>query len=121
MAAGPPRSLPLELQSAALRRVLEACVTAVVDHIDSLPLQPSFDLDGAEDVAASFVEPPPETGRSIETILERLRPAVAKTFTTAGPGYLAFIPGGGIPPAAAPALLACASNRFVGPAPASPA
>src|SRR5262249_1713355 len=90
-------------------------------HIDSLAGQPSFDLDGAQETAASFAEPPPERGRPIESILERLRPAVAKSFNTAGPGYLAFIPGGGIPAAAAADLLARAFHRVVGVTPASPA
>src|SRR5437867_3545496 len=112
---------PLEPQAADLRRLIDACADFVVEHIDSLPRQPSHDVEGAGAVAASFDEPVPEAGRPIEAILERLRPAVAKSFTTAGPGYLAFIPGGGIPAAAAADLLACAFNRFVGVTPASPA
>src|SRR3989454_8649931 len=119
----PPRgpAWPLEPEAADLRRLIDACADYVVEHIDSLPRQPSFDVEGAGLVAASFDEPVPEEGRPIETILDRLRPAVAKSFTTAGPGYLAFIPGGGIPSAAVADLVACAVNRFVGVAAAAPA
>src|SRR2546426_3582413 len=119
----PPRgpAWPLEPEAADLRRLIDACADYVVEHIDSLPRQPSFDVEGAGLVAASFDEPVPEEGRPIETILDRLRPAVAKSFTTAGPGYLAFIPGGGIPSAAVADLVACAVNRFVGVAAAAAA
>ena len=116
-----PSARPLEPVSADLRRLIDACAEYVVEHIDSLPGQPSFDVEGADKVAASFDEAPPEEGRPIESILERLRPAVTKSFTTAGPGYLAFIPGGGIPAAAVADLVACAVNRFVGVAAAAPA
>ena len=112
---------PLEPESPELRRLIEACARFVVDQIDSLPTQPSWDVEDAEPVAAGFVEPPPERGSGIEAILERLRPAVAKSFNTAGPGYLAFIPGGGIPAAALADFVACAVNRFVGVAAAAPA
>ena len=112
---------PLEPESPELRRLIEACARFVVDQIDSLPTQPSWDVEHAEPVAAGFVEPPPERASDIEAILERLRPAVAKSFNTAGPGYLAFIPGGGIPAAALADFVACAVNRFVGVAAAAPA
>src|SRR2546425_6428928 len=119
----PPRrpAWPLEPEPADLRRLFVACADFVVEHIASLPRRPSADVEGAGPLAASFDEPAPEEGRSIETILERLRPAVAKSFTTAGPGYLAFIPGGGIPAAAVADFVACAVNRFVGVAAAAPA
>src|SRR5262245_18651752 len=117
----PPSEWPLEPESDELRLLIDACADFVVEHIDSLPEQPSFDMEGADRVAASFDEPPPEDGRPIGTILERLRPAVAKSFTTAGPGYLAFIPGGGVPAAALADFIACAVNRFVGVAAAAPA
>src|SRR2546426_5483138 len=119
----PPRgpAWPLEPEAADLRRLIDACPGSVLEHLAPLPRQPSFDVEGAGLVAASFDEPVPEEGRPIETILDRLRPAVAKSFTTAGPGYLAFIPGGGIPSAAVADLVACAVNRFVGVAAAAPA
>ncbi len=112
---------PLEPEPADLRQLIDACADYVVEHIESLPRQPSFDVEGAGNVASSFDEPAPDEGRTIETILERLRPAIAKSFTTAGPGYLAFIPGGGIPAAAVADFVACAVNRFVGVAAAAPA
>ncbi len=121
MPAPRPPKWPLEPASAELRRLIDACAEFVVEQIEILPTLPSCDVEGAEPVAAAFVEPPPEDGHAIAAILERLRPAVAKSFNTAGPGYLAFIPGGGIPAAALADFVACAINRFVGVVAAAPA
>ncbi len=112
---------PLEPDPEALERLLEQCAAFVAEHLRTLPQQPSFDIEGAGEVAAGFREPLPEAGHPLPELLERLTPAFAKSFTTAGPGYLAFIPGGGIPSAALADLLACATNRFVNVAAAAPA
>ena len=112
---------PLEPGPDELRRLIDACAAFVVEQIETLPSQPSWDLDGAERVAAGFAEPPPDDGRAIASILARLRPAVAKSLNAAGPGYLAYIPGGGIPSAALADFVALAVNRFVGIAGPAPA
>jgi len=112
---------PLEPTGDELRRLCDAAVAYVVRHIDTLPDQPSFDTDAAAEVAASFREPPPESATSFDAILARLDPAVRRSFTTAGPGYLAYVPGGGLPAAAIADFIACAVNRFVGVAAAAPA
>jgi aromatic-L-amino-acid decarboxylase len=112
---------PLEPDARDLRRLIDACAEFVVREIDSLPRQPSWDVEGAAAVADSFREPAPEIGADVSAILRRLGPAVSKSFTTPGPGYLAFIPGGGLPSAAVADFIACAVNRFVGVAAAAPA
>ena len=112
---------PLEPGREELDALTRAVAAFVVEQVATLAEQPSFDLDGAEAVRASFREPAPEEGRSLESILERLRPAIAKSYNTAGPGYLAYIPGGGVYSAALAAFVSAATNRYVGvsqPAPA---
>jgi aromatic-L-amino-acid decarboxylase len=93
----------------------------VREEIDSLDSQPSADVEGAEELARTFAEALPASPRSLETILERLRPAIRKSFNTAGPGYLAFIPGGGIMSAAIADFIAASANRYVGVRPPAPA
>ena len=112
---------PLEPDAETLREMTQLVSEFVVDHVASLAEQPSFDLDGVEAVRASFREGVPECGRPLATLLERLRQAIAKSYNTAGPGYLAYIPGGGIYASALAGLIASATNRYVGvsqPAPA---
>ncbi len=112
---------PLEPNAATLDLLTSACVAFVREHLLSLAEQPSADLDGAAALAATFREAVPEDGASIDSLLARLGPAVAKSFNTAGPGYLAFIPGGGIPTAALADYVALSVNRYVGVTKAAPA
>ncbi len=117
-----PSAWPLEPDPEELSALTARVAAFVVDQVRSLAEQPSFDLDGVEAVRESFREPrPPESAQALEAILERLRPAIAKSYNAAGPGYLAYIPGGGIYAAALAALVASAVNRYVGVTPAAPA
>ncbi|MBW2316926.1 MAG: decarboxylase, partial [Deltaproteobacteria bacterium] len=100
--------------------MLRSCSDFALEEITSLPAQPAADVEGALELAESFDEPAPERGEELGPLLERLRPAIRKSFNTAGPGYLAFIPGGGIPAAAAADLIASAANRYVGVRQAAP-
>jgi aromatic-L-amino-acid/L-tryptophan decarboxylase len=112
---------PLELEPAAFDAMTAECVAFVREHILSLGSQPSFDLEDADLLAESFREPLPAEGRPLAEILTRLRPAIEKTLNTAGPGYLAFIPGGGIYAAALADYVALSVNRYVGVRRAAPA
>ncbi len=112
---------PLELSGPEMRRLVHAAMERIVPHLESLPDQPSWDLDGAEALARSLAEPMPEAGAPVEQILDLLFRAVPKSFNTAGPGYLAYIPGGGVFHAAVADLIADAVNRYVGVWLASPA
>jgi aromatic-L-amino-acid decarboxylase len=104
---------------------LEAQTRMVADFVlaqlGGLADAPSFDLDGAEALRASFAEDPPEHPTRLGRLLERLEPAIAKSYNTAGPGYLAYIPGGGVYAAALADFIACAVNRYMGVAQAAPA
>jgi len=111
----------LEPDARELRAQIDAVGGVIVEHLAALVSSPASDVEGAAEIAATFHEPAPETGTELAPLLERLRPAFAKSFNTAGPGYLAFIPGGGIPSAALADFMACATNRFVGVSAAAPA
>jgi len=112
---------PLEPDPAELEAQTRAVADFVLAHVASLGHQPSFDLDGIEALLASFREPVPEAGRALPGLLERLGPAIAKSYNTAGPGYLAYIPGGGVYSSALADFIATATNRYVGVTAAAPA
>jgi aromatic-L-amino-acid decarboxylase len=112
---------PLELSSESLQEALELTTRFVAEEIDSLDTQPSSDTEGGEELARTFVEALPSNPKPLEGILKRLRPAIRKSFNTAGPGYLAFIPGGGIMSAALADFIAASTNRYVGVRAPSPA
>ena len=105
----------LELSSEDFRALVEAATRRIVDYVESLPRQPSADTDGSAELARSLVEPLPESGRPYGELLDLLfERVVPKGFNTAGPGYLAYIPGGGILHSAVANLIADAVNRYVG-------
>jgi aromatic-L-amino-acid decarboxylase len=105
----------LELSPRDFRALVEAATRRIVDYVESLPRQPSADTVGSAELARSLVEPLPESGRPYGELLDLLfGRVVTKGFGTAGPGYLAYIPGGGILHAAVADFIADAVNRYVG-------
>jgi aromatic-L-amino-acid decarboxylase len=105
----------LELSPDALRGLIDAAARRIVAHIASLSDQPSADTEGGAALARSLAEPVPQSGRPAEELLDLLfTRVIPKSFNTAGPGYLAYIPGGGLPHSAVADLIADAVNRYVG-------
>jgi len=105
----------LELSPDVMAAMGQAVLARVVDHIASLPDQPACGDVLAEELCRALREPAPEHGVPLEELLDPLfREWLPRSFNAAGPGYLAYIPGGGIFPAALADLIADATNRFTG-------
>lgn len=105
----------LEMSGAEFRALVDAVMDPLVCHVDSLATQPAHHLDGAAALARALEEPFPERGAALDELLHVLFDrAVPTSFNTAGPGYLAYIPGGGILHAAVADLIANAVNRYTG-------
>jgi aromatic-L-amino-acid decarboxylase len=116
-AAGSPERAEssLEPDAAGMRRLVEGALARLIPYVESLPRQPICDVEGAAEAAAALLAPMPEDGRPLAEALGLLFDrAVPKSFNTAGPGYLAFIPGGGIFHTAVADLLADGINRYSG-------
>jgi len=110
----------LELDGAGLRELVGQALPHLERYVDSLPEQPAWDA-GAVSPPPSVEGPMPELGRPAPELFEELfEQLVPRGFNTASPGYLAFVPGGGLLHAAVAELVANAVNRFVGVAAASP-
>jgi len=112
----------LELPPDIMRSLVEQAMERIVSYVASLPAQPASDVEEGEEAARSVMEPLPDAGSSYGSILdllfERLFP---KTYNSAGPGYLAYIPGGGIFHTAVADLISDSINRYVGVWAAAPA
>ncbi len=105
---------PLELSHTAMRRLVDEAMERIVAHIESLPEQAASDVAGGAELARSIAETePPETATSTAELLDLVFDRLAtKSFNTAGPGFVAYIPGGGLFHAAVADLIADSINRY---------
>jgi aromatic-L-amino-acid/L-tryptophan decarboxylase len=107
------RNHPLEMDTAAMRGLVEAALERILALVSSLPRQPACDTRGGMELARSLVEPLPEAGTPVPELLDLLFDrAVKPSYNTAGPGYLAYIPGGGLFQSAVADLIADSMNRY---------
>src|SRR5881396_3520875 len=112
----------LELSAKAFEDLVRQAMDRIGSYIDSLPSQPASDTEGAAELAKTLIELPPEIGTPFPDLLDLLfGKLVPKGFNTSGPGYLAYIPGGGLLHAAVADLISDAVNRYVGVWVAAPA
>jgi aromatic-L-amino-acid decarboxylase len=112
---------PLEPDGNEMRRLVDEAMRRIVSHIESLPEQPAQNVEGATEEARTLVEPLPERGEAYESLLAKLFDEyIPRSFNAAGPGYLAYIPGGGVFHAAVADLIADSVNRYVGVCAAAP-
>ena len=97
--------------------VVDRLATFLADLDDA----PASDLDGAYELADSLRRSPPDEGEEFKVLVDTVMGAAEKAFNPAGPGYLAYVPGGGLYASALADFIACVTNRFTNlsaPAPA---
>lgn len=98
-----------------MRRLVDAAMDRLVVHIGTLDEQPVDGSEGAAAFSRTLIEPLPEQGSDYEGLLDFLfTNAIPRTFNAASPGYLAYVPGGGLFHSAVADLIADAVNRYVG-------
>ncbi|MAD80851.1 MAG: pyridoxal-dependent decarboxylase [Pirellulaceae bacterium] len=97
-----------------MRELVELSLAHLDTFLSSLPEQEAWNNANAEQAARSVMEPMPEQGQAVQTILRRFFDEVVPVaLNTTSPGYLAYVPGGGLPQAAVADLIAGITNRFV--------
>jgi aromatic-L-amino-acid decarboxylase len=106
---------------AEMEEIGGAALAFAIDFVEARATAPAVDLDGALELAETLRGSPPEGPGEFGDLLDTIGRAAAKAFDAAGPGYLAYIPGGGLFSAAVADLVACVTNRFVNLAAPSPA
>jgi aromatic-L-amino-acid decarboxylase len=106
---------PLEPTAEEMRAMVDQATERVVDHIVSLPEQPAMYSEDGAALARRLSESLPETGTGLTGLLDLLfEQALPVSFNTTGPGYLAYIPGGGVFASAVADYIANAVNRYTG-------
>lgn len=113
---------PLELSAGEMRSLVAAALDRIVAYIESLPRQTNSDTRAGFELAPLLAEPLPEGGTEVSGLLDLLFDrAVPPSFNTASPGYLAYIPGGGLFQSAVADLIADSVNRYTSVYAAAPA
>jgi aromatic-L-amino-acid/L-tryptophan decarboxylase len=95
-----------------MRAMGEAALEYVIGFIHGLEDAPAQNVDGALEAALRLKGSPPEEGGAFEDVLGEFRDAAARALETAGPGYLPYIPGGGLFASALGQFMAMSVNRF---------
>jgi aromatic-L-amino-acid/L-tryptophan decarboxylase len=111
----PPRGwLPLEPDAAAMRELLDQAAVRVIAHIESLGEQPASHAGPDAPPVPLLDEPLPESGEALAPLLDLVVDELTPpSYNCPGPGFLAFIPGGGLFAAAVADLVADSINRYV--------
>ncbi|MCB9880267.1 MAG: aminotransferase class V-fold PLP-dependent enzyme [Planctomycetes bacterium] len=112
----------LELSADTMREmganVLERCIDHVARLGEAVSCGNVHDIEAIRSARLAL----PEIGMPIDPLLDRLFGEwIPRSFTTPGPGYFAYVPGGGLYATALADLIAETTNRFVGVWPAAPA
>ncbi len=111
----------LEYSPAEMRAMAAKVVERAIAHVVTLGDQPACGDLRVDAARRAMREPPPEHGTSLDRLLGQLFDEwIPHSFNSAGPGYLAYIPGGGLFPAALADFIAATANRYTGVAAAAP-
>ena len=105
-----------------MRAMADQVVARCVDHIATVADQPLYGVHDAEALCIRMREPAPSAGAPFTSLLDDLFTTyIPQSFTTPSPGYLAYIPGGGLYTAALADFIANTTNRYTGIWQAAPA
>jgi aromatic-L-amino-acid decarboxylase len=117
----PEPVLDFEPSPEQMHALLERAGARLVEHVGSLASQPAADVEGVAVLARALARPAPEGPGDFDALLGLLfDEVIPKSYNAAGPGYLAYVPGGGLFVSALAQLIAAGVNRYTalwGPAP----
>src|SRR5919202_2163236 len=108
-----PRAIPLDPSPEQMRELGEGGLSYAIDFLQRRPEAPASDLGDAAETARRYREAPPEEGGDFKELLDLVEVAALKATDNSGPGFLAYIPGGGLFASSLADLLATTTDRFV--------
>ena len=105
-----------------MRAMADKVVARCVQHLATIEQQPMYGLHEADALCRTMRETAPQQPVALESLLDDLFDRyIPQSYNTASPGYLAYIPGGGIYSAALADFISNTVNRYTGIWQASPA
>ena len=106
---------PLEPSSPEVREMLEQITNKLVQWLDDIEQSSSYDVDESRQLAELQSQKLPTQKEPLEKLLQDIfESKVPHALPTASPGFMAYIPGGGIVHAALAELITKVTNRYVG-------
>ncbi len=109
-----PHPSPLEPTVDEMCALVDQAVERILGFYKTLPDQPTRQVDTRPETYAALRGEAPENGRPLDEVLDPFFDhLVPNCFNTVSPGFLAYIPGGGLFHAAVADLIADTVNRYV--------
>lgn len=116
-----PGRSPFDPPLDEMQAIGAAAVEFASRFIDERYTAATSDYDALDSLLPDLAQPPPGEGLPLSRLLATLETAAGKGFDTANPGFVGYIPGGGLYAAAIGDFLACVVNRYTGVALPAPA
>lgn len=120
MSSSPLRS-PFDPSLTAMERMGSDVVALLSRFIEGRYDAPTSDYEGMPELLDLLATAPPREPGDLSQLLALVEEAAGKGFDTASPGFVGYIPGGGLYAAALGDFLACGMNRYTSLAAPAPA
>jgi aromatic-L-amino-acid/L-tryptophan decarboxylase len=104
---------PLDPSPEQMREMGQAALEYAVGFIGKRDDAPSHGFEDAEKAAEAYREPPPERGGEFPPMIDLVEAIADNSSDNAGPGMLAYIPGGGLFASSLADLLSTTIDRYV--------
>ena len=104
---------PLDPSPEQMREMGEAALAYAIDFLGRRETAPASKLEGAAEVARGYRETPPEVGGAFAPLLDLVETIALNAPDNAGPGFLAYVPGGGLFASSLAELLSTTIDRFI--------
>jgi aromatic-L-amino-acid decarboxylase len=104
---------PFDPSPEQMREMGRAALDYAIGFLGRRSQAPASAFEGAEEAAEAHREPPPELGGEFAPLLELVESVASHSADNAGPGFLAYIPGGGLFASSLADLLSTTIDRYV--------
>jgi aromatic-L-amino-acid decarboxylase len=106
--------VPLDADTGDIQAVEDAVLAFVNGFIETRPDAPAILPPAAPGLITDLLTPPPAEGVPIDQALHMFTAAIETGFDTTSPGFLSYIPTGGLYTSALGSFLGAATNQYTG-------